>query len=449
METFVLGKESAIRAFAREYRTKFREKLPLRLIISFLLSAGALALYAFLIAYVNEGLWEHNDGLFTAGWLLRYIVSLEGSENVYWVYIMRSRAAFLVLPLFFLLLARGFSKISSMGISAFTKSVFWNLSQYIDDLRYGPASTMLLLGAVLGAAIGGLVQNPVFILLLGMIIYLLAAAREKSLLLNVLFVIWHDMLLLFHMRGIRIFYIDLLAALLRGTALGLLIVMMVGLIIPHGYLYFMPTLVLIVLTVLKLLPGLFGKKVPAHMGLFCFCLTVFVFLNLSGIAFAHDGGWIEGGANFWDWLRSDGAMRVLLAALAVAALCYVSLAFSAIPMIGAIKGMADLAAGRDLITGMPLTGFDKGLAIASLCAVGKVLIQVGTMMSAFGNIGDSIGKGLSGALSGDYESGGDTGAGSGDSSSSPGGDWGNNSGIDGVYVDPIPRPDDDEDDEQQ
>ncbi len=451
MENFTLGEKSAIKACFREYSQSFKEKLVPRMIVSFFVAVGMFVLYAFLIAYVNEGFWEHNDGLFTMGRLLQYIVSLEGSEYVQWVYPLRTTASFLVLPMACLLLGRCFAKITSSGLTGFFKSIIWNIAEYIDDLRYSQASTLLMLGAVSGTIIGAFIQNPVFILLLSMMIYLSAAAREKSMLINSLFVIWHDLLLLFRTKGIKIFYIDLVSAFLRGTALGLLIVSIAGIVLPHGYLYFLPALVLIVLTVMKLIPGLFRKKPGAQITLFCLCLAGFLFMTSLGIASAHDGGWVEGGANLLDWLRSDGALQVLFAALVVAALCYVSLSFAAVPMLGSIKGIADLIAGKDLISGQPLTGFDKALAVASfipMCAAGKVLIQVGTMMSAFGNMGDSIGKGLSGALSGDY--GSDSGSSGGDGSSDSGADGfiGDSNGLGGLFEEDIPRPDEEDDDDE-
>jgi len=419
MENFTFGEKSALKAFICEYLKNFRKKLPLRLILLLIFSLGAFLLYAFLIAYVNEGICEYYDGPFTKSWLMRHIVSLEGSDSVQWVYPIRSAASYMVLPMIYFLAVRSSGKMAKMGIAGFFKAVIGNLGQYIDDLRYSQASTLLLLGAVSGALLGAAVQNPIFLLLLSMLIYISSAVRENSMLINTLFVVWHDLLLLFRRTGIRIFYIDLVCAFLRGAALGLLIVAIAGIIIANGYLYFLPALALIILSVLKL-PGLFRKKTAAQISLFCLCFAVFMFLNSLGVAFAHDGGWIEGGGNLLDWLRSDGAMRVLLAALAVAALCYLSLALGGLPMVGAIKGIAELSMGKDLITGQSLTGFDKALAVAGfipMCAAGKVAVQTGTMMSAFGNMGDTIGHGMSDALMGDHGSAAGVGGDSGSSSS--------------------------------
>lgn len=450
MEHFHVGKESAVKALFRGYVNNFRKNLPWRLTISFVISLGVFLLYAFLAAYVNEGLSDHSDGPLSKGWFLRYIVMLEGSEPVQWVYSIRTAAAFLALPMFCLLLARCFSKIFTIGIGGFIKSIIWNFPQYIDDLRYRHSSTIMLIGAVLGATLGALIQNPVFLLMLSILVYLSAAAREKSLLINLLFVVWHDTLLLLKRKDVKVFYIDLVGAYLRGTALGLLMMAVLGILIPHGYLYFLPSLALIILTVIKLTPGLFRKSSSSQAGMFLLCLVVFVLMVFNGAALAHDGGWIEGGGNLWDWLRSDGAMRVLLSALAVAALCYLSLSLGGLPLIGAIKGVVELSTGKDMITGMPLTGFDKAMAIGGLlplCATGKVITQVGSMMSAFGNIGDAIGKGMSGALSGDYGSSDGLAGHSNGGCSDTGEGIGNSFGSGKDWNKDIPRPDEDDDSE--
>ena len=54
------------------------------------------------------------------------------------------------------------------------------------------------------------------------------------------------------------------------------------------------------------------SRQPQVAGLLLFLILTGVgILIVSGVAFADDGGWIEGGGNFRDWLLSDGAKRAI------------------------------------------------------------------------------------------------------------------------------------------
>ena len=332
--------------------------LPRALIFAFISALVVLGIHTYLLVVINEGF-----SLNTSGKFLKYILMLKDGwgdrgfrdslrlSNVTFVWILLS-----------VIIWGSIGRIRSCGFKVFIIKIADGFIKLFSDIFEKPGSILLslfLCTITLGIGLGIFLGNPVLSILLSILIFLSASARESSLLTFIMYLTWSDLQRLFSVNPRKPFYIDIVCMVLRGFSIGFLISGFMPFIKHGGVIQYFVFVLFAGLLVLNMM-----MKSRPKTASFIFFLGS-SFLLLSTKAFADDGGWNECGGTFGNWIGSEGAAEAVKRSLPPA-LGVASVAIGFIPIVGEIKDIQELMTGVDLITGEELSGTDRALNAAGL-----------------------------------------------------------------------------------
>ncbi len=276
------------------------KRLPLKLLLAGGIALLAWIIHTYLLVVSNEG-FNPGNSIWSNG-----ILALQG--NTLGGTLLWTLAAGLVTSTIARILAYGFGN-TIRGVAETPKHIL----QWAGELGI-LAIPFLFVGYFSAIFVGFFVNNNLLIIQFFLIVLGIIIARHTSVLLTILRLGWsdaqkatkRDKLVPFNIAWPGMYFIGVLVGLLAILPDGGLLAYVCGCL---GFLL----IVLISVGIFVRSQGgterIIGKKVLLWV-LVPALLTLF--LSITSVAFADDGGWAESGGTFGGWVRSPGAVRAVL-----------------------------------------------------------------------------------------------------------------------------------------
>lgn len=342
------------------------QSFPKRILFSLITGIVVLGIHTYLMVVQNEGFY-----LDPSTKILQYILLLKSGG------ISANNTFRLMNATFFWMLASSIfweivSQIRQVGFKVCFAKMLDNFVKLFSDIfqKPGTVTFSLFLGAILaGMVTGMLLGNPPVCILLSILLFIHAGARETSLLNIVLYLGWCDLQRLFRVKTKKPYYIDIVLMFIRGISIGLVLYAFTPYITNGNIVRYVMLFVVAGLMVLNI-----ARKAKPKLASFLFLVTGAILICASR-ALADDGGWSEAGGTLAGWLNSSGSWEAIREGLKPA-LAVLSIGLGFVPILGDLKDIQEVLTGVDLITGEKLSPGERLLtAVAMLVPVvnGKML----------------------------------------------------------------------------
>ena len=396
-----------IKTFFKGFFYEATRRIHIHLIIGGITAFIIFILHAFFVVYVNDGFLVSSDGY------VQHIIAIDyPSPTVYIFWFLT--ACFISMNIM---------RISKQGLKGFFLEVvetpFW-LKKCI-KISKGDSALIILYFAFLTIIATALINNYFLLIMLALIILFSFNSQLRSGIILVLYLI--------RLKYIRIFKKDKKVVINMGkmhlSLFGIFVGLIISAVLPFKPLSGVIAGVIVVSLAIAVTFKKLGKR-PA----------VFIFLAvLTGVLFfyfkevpADDGGWVEGGSNLLDWLKSPGAYLAMLAGLLPSALSGIGSLFASMGS-SILQNMIPLTPPGIVGPGvLDIAAYIKDCAMsndpnrtAAMGIYGLLLPGLDNVMNPMVESVLNFGQGGSESPGGDFggSSGGSGGSGSGESGSYP------------------------------